>query len=46
MLLFFLPLLVLAIWLGIWGRRRYGYDIWTPTVLIVAILVFSALTDR
>ena len=46
MLVFFLPLLVLAVWLGIWGYRRYGYAIWAPAALILAILLFSAVSDR
>jgi hypothetical protein len=46
MLFILLPLLVLAVWLGIWGYRRYGYAIWTPAALVVAILLFVAVTDR
>ena len=46
MLFFFLPLLVLAVWLGIWGYRRYGYAIWTPAALVAVFLLFAAITDR
>ena len=46
MLFFCLPLLVLAAWLGLWGYRRYGYVIWTPAALVVAILLIVAVTDR
>jgi hypothetical protein len=45
-LVFCLPLLALAVWLGAWGYRRYGYAIWTPAALILAILLFSAISDR
>lgn len=39
-----LILLLLALFGGGWGHRRYGYMSWSPVLLVLMVLVVLAVT--